>query len=251
VFERDRSFVYQPCGNGAAQYIPMPNIATTASGQNFHYVTSAESNSDTVTLRLIHNFGASSGPGFGPFVVGGGGGGGGGGRRRAQKQHQFWAELVAQFEQPGESIPFARRKHGNARAERQRGLGVQQRAREQHVRLNYNHITFLQRTVYEREDVAGTGGAGIIGISNDPFDWGLPGISLLRLEGQRSDSAARTGPDLLHLGDGFVNRGKHNWRFGGDYRRILQSFRSARNAEAVLCLPGSRRHNTQPGVRNQ
>src|SRR5713101_7578907 len=55
-----------PAAKALLQFIPMPNIGQpTASGQNFHYVTSAASNSDTVILRLIHNFGASSGPGFG------------------------------------------------------------------------------------------------------------------------------------------------------------------------------------------
>jgi len=68
----------------------MPNIGPTASGQNFHYVTSAASSSDTVILRLVHNFGASNGPGFGPIIIGGGGGGGGGeGRRRSQNNINF------------------------------------------------------------------------------------------------------------------------------------------------------------------
>ncbi len=34
------------------------------------------------------------------------------------------------------------------------------------------------------------------------------------------------------------NHGKHNWRFGGDYRRILQSFRSARNAAGSFTFTG-------------
>ena len=34
------------------------------------------------------------------------------------------------------------------------------------------------------------------------------------------------------------NRGKHNWRFGGDYRRILQSFRSAKNANGTFVFTG-------------
>jgi hypothetical protein len=34
------------------------------------------------------------------------------------------------------------------------------------------------------------------------------------------------------------SRGKHNWRFGGDYRRILQSFRSAKNAEGSFVFTG-------------
>src|SRR5262249_51332168 len=66
------------------QYIPLPNMATTAAGQNFHLVTSGESSSDAVNLRLIHNF--SSGP-SGPFQAGGPGGGGGGGGRRGRRQN--------------------------------------------------------------------------------------------------------------------------------------------------------------------
>ena len=49
------------------QYIPLPNLNTAT--QNFHYVTSDDSNSDAVSLRLIHNF-SGTGPG-GPFGGGG------------------------------------------------------------------------------------------------------------------------------------------------------------------------------------
>src|SRR5712691_8999013 len=89
-------------------FIPVPNIGPTASGQNFHYVTSAESSSDTVILRLIHNFGASSGPGSGPFAIGTGGGGGGGGRRRAQNNLNFgmnWSRGASNIVNPFPSLP--------------------------------------------------------------------------------------------------------------------------------------------------
>ena len=70
------------------QFIPMPNIATTVSGQNFHYVTSGASSSDAINFRLIHNFGTTPGPIMfgGP---GGGGGGGGRGGRRNQNNINF------------------------------------------------------------------------------------------------------------------------------------------------------------------
>src|SRR5439155_4787794 len=72
------------------QFIPLPNIATTASGQNFHNVTSGMSTSDSVNVRLIHNFGSSAGP-FPNIQIGpaGGGGGGGGNRRRNQNNINF------------------------------------------------------------------------------------------------------------------------------------------------------------------
>jgi hypothetical protein len=87
--------------------------------------------------------------------------------------------------------------------------------------------------------VAGTGGAGITGISNDPFDWGLPGISFTSFGGLNDPTARRELDQTYSISETVSwNRGKHNWRFGGDYRRILQSFRSARNAEGGFVFTG-------------
>src|SRR5260370_25508127 len=86
----------------------MPNTGPTASGQNFHYATAAESNSDTVTLRLIHNLGQAIGPGSGPFFIGpGGAGGGGGGRRRSQNNINFglnWSRNSSNIVNPFPSL---------------------------------------------------------------------------------------------------------------------------------------------------
>ncbi len=49
-----------PAATALLNFIPLPNIGPTASGQNFHYVTSAESSSDTVIVRVIHNFGQAA-----------------------------------------------------------------------------------------------------------------------------------------------------------------------------------------------
>jgi len=59
--ELDPSLI-SPAATALLKYIPLPNIATTVSGQNFHYVTSAAGNSDSVNLRLIHNLGAAAAP---------------------------------------------------------------------------------------------------------------------------------------------------------------------------------------------
>jgi len=50
-------------------------------------------------------------------------------------------------------------------------------------RVNYNHNHVSTTNLYSNvTDVSGPGGAGIGGISNDPFDWGLPGISFTSFE---------------------------------------------------------------------
>ena len=226
-----------PAATALLQFIPMPNIATTASGQNFHYVTSAESNSDTVMLRLIHNFGASSGPGLGPFAVGGAGGGG---RRRAQNNINFglnWSRSSNNLVNPFPSLAGSTGTQGlNASA----GWVYSKGRVSSMFRVNYNHNHVLTANLYTNAtDVAGTGGAGIMGISNDPFDWGLPGISFTSFGGLNDPTARRELDQTYSISETVSwSRGKHNWRFGGDYRRILQSFRSARNAEGSFVFTG-------------
>jgi hypothetical protein len=225
-----------PAAKALLNYIPLPNIATTASGQNFHYVTSAASSSDMVILRLVHNFGASNGSGFGPF----GGGGGGNGGRRSQNNINFglnWSRgsnnIVNQFP----SLAGGTGTQGlNASAGWTRSKG-----RVSNIfRVNYNHNHVSTTNLYSNViDVAGPGGAGIGGISNDPFDWGLPGISFTSFGGLSDPTPHRELDQTYSFSETVSwNRGKHNWRFGGDYRRILQSFRSARNAEGSFVFTG-------------
>jgi hypothetical protein len=228
-----------PAATALLNYIPLPNIGPTASGQNFHYVTTAATSSDTVILRLVHNLGASSGPGFGPFG-GGGGGGGGGGSRRSQNNINFglnWSRgsnnIVNQF-------PSLAGGTGTQGLNASAGWTYSKGRVSNIFRVNYNHNHVSTTNLYSNVmDVAGPGGAGIGGISNDPFDWGLPGISFTSFGGL-SDPTPRRELDQTYSFSETVswNRGKHNWRFGGDYRRILQSFRSARNAEGSFVFTG-------------
>ncbi|HYA64974.1 MAG TPA: carboxypeptidase regulatory-like domain-containing protein, partial [Candidatus Sulfotelmatobacter sp.] len=59
--------LFSPAAVALLNYTPLPNLPGTT--QNFHYITSAESDTDSLSLRLIHNFAASSGPG-GPIIFG-------------------------------------------------------------------------------------------------------------------------------------------------------------------------------------
>jgi trimeric autotransporter adhesin len=230
-----------PSATFLLQFIPLPNIATNASGQNFHYITSAESNTDTVIVRLIHNFGPASGPGSGPFGGGsGGGGGGGGGRRRSQNNINFglnWSRGSSKIVNPFPWLAGGTGTQGlNASAGWTYGKGHATNI----FRVTYNHNHVSTTNLFSNvTDVAGPSGAGIGGSSNDPFDWGLPGISFTSFGGLSDPTARRELDQTYSLSDTISwNHGKHNWRFGGDYRRILQSFHSARNAEGSFVFTG-------------
>lgn len=239
-----------PAAKALLQYIPLPNIAETASGQNFHYVTSAKSSSDSVILRLIHNFGAAGAPGFGPFGGGGGGGGsGGGGRRRAQNNINFgmnWSRSSNNLVNAFPSLAGGTGTQGlNANAGWTYGKGRVTNT----FRVNYNHNHVSTTNLYSNvTDVSGPTGAGIGGISNDAFDWGLPGISFTSFSGLSNPTPRRELDQTYSFSETVSwNHGKHNWRFGGDYRRILQSFRSARNAEGSFVFTGFATSNYATG----
>jgi hypothetical protein len=225
------------------QYIPLPNMPPTASGQNFQYLTSVASSSDTVILRLVHNLGSSSGPGFGPL-----GGGRGGGRRR-QNNINFglnWARTSTNIVNPFPSLAGGTGTQGlNASA----GWTYGKNRITNIFRVNYNHNHVATTNLYSNvTDVAGPGGAGIGGISSQPFDWGLPGIGFTSFGGLNDPTPRRELDQTYTVSDTVSwNHGKHNWRFGGDYRRILQSFHSARNAEGNFVFTGFATSQYAPG----
>jgi trimeric autotransporter adhesin len=228
-----------PASEYLLQFIPMPNIPMTAQGQNFHYVTSADSSSDAIILRLVHNLGSASGS----TILGPGGGGGGGGRggsHRNQNNINFglnWTRTNTNLVNSFPSLAGGTSTQGlNAS-----GGWVYGKNRTTNIfRFNYNHNHVSTTNLYSNVmDVAGPGGAGINGISNDPFDWGLPGISFTSFGGLSDPTPRRELDQTYTLSDTVSwNHGKHNVRFGGDYRRILQSFRSSRNAEGGFVFTG-------------
>jgi hypothetical protein len=229
------------------QYIPLPNLNTAT--QNFHYVTSDDSNSDAVSLRLIHNF-AGTGPfgGGGPGGGGGGGGRGGGvGRRRAQNNLNMgmnWSRNSTNIVNPFPSLAGSTNTQGlNASIGWTYGNG----RRTNSLRFNYNHNHVASTNLYSNAvDVAGA--AGITGISNDPFDFGLPGINFTTFGGLTDPTPRRELDQTYTISETLSwYRGKHNWRFGGDYRRMLQSFRSAKNAEGTFTFTGFETSQFVPG----
>jgi hypothetical protein len=229
--------LFSTAAKSLLQFIPLPNIPLTSTGQNFHFVTSDASNSDAVIFRLVHNFGSSTGPGLFP---GGGAGGGGRGGGRRQNNINFglnWTRASTGIVNPFPSLAGGTSTQGlNASA----GWVYGKNRVTNNLRFNYNHNHVSTTNLFSNvTDVAGPGGAGITGISNAPFDWGLPGISFTSFGGFNDPTPRRELDQTYTITDTLNwNHGKHYWRLGGDYRRIFQSFQSARNAEGSFVFTG-------------
>ena len=222
-------------------YMPLPNLPGTT--QNFHYVTSADSNTDALSLRLIHNFSGTGGPGFG----GPGGAGGRGGSRGPRNNLNVgfnWSRGTSVIVSPFASLGGNTNTQGwNGNARWTYGKGRTTNS----LGFTYNHNRSATSNLYSGlTDVAGN--AGITGISTEPFNWGLPGISFNSFSGFSGPTSSRELDQTYAISDTMMwNRGKHNVRFGGDYRRILQNFRSARNAEGSFVFTGFATSEYLPG----
>ncbi len=223
-----------PQAQALLQYIPLPNLPGTT--QNFHEVTSAESDSDSVNLRLIHNFGPV--PAQGNRTPGGGGRGGGGGGRRSQNNLNMglsWTKTTTNSVGAFPSLDGGTSTQGlNANAGWVYGKGRV----TNNLRFTYNHNHVSTTNLFSTiTDVAAL--AQIGGVSTSPFDWGIPGIDFTSFSGLSDPQPRRELDQTYTISDSVIwSHGKHNWRFGGDYRRILQSFRAARNAEGTFTFTG-------------
>ncbi|MGB2655179.1 MAG: TonB-dependent receptor [Candidatus Acidiferrum sp.] len=222
-----------PQAQALLNYIPLPNLPGTS--QNYHYVTATESNSDSVNLRLIHNFGPV--PAQGARSSGGGRGGGGGrrGPRNNLNLGMNWTRSTTDIVGAFPSLAGGTGTQGlNASAGWVYGKG---RATN-NLRFNYNHNHVSTTNLYSGvTDVASL--AQIGGVSTNPFDWGIPGINFNSFSGLSDPTPRRELDQTYTVSDTVIwSRGKHTWRFGGDYRRILQSFRSARNSAGTFTFTG-------------
>jgi hypothetical protein len=225
-----------PQAQALLNYIPAPNLPGTT--ENFHFVTTANSNADSVSLRLIHNFGAVPAQGNRTPGAGGRGGGGGGGGRRSQNNLNMglsWTRTTSDIIGSFPSLEGGTGTQGlNANAGWVYGKG--RATNNLRFAYNHNHVstTNLFSTV---RDVAAA--AEIGGVSTNPFDWGVPGISLTSFSGLSDPTPRRELDQTYTVSDTIIwNHAKHSWRLGGDYRRMFESFHSARNAEGTFTFTG-------------
>jgi hypothetical protein len=247
-----------PIAQGLLTYIPMPNLLGAAPDtQNFQYVTSANSDSDDLNIRLNQSLGGKKTPR-----------GSGAGRGRG----------------PRNTLNFGFHYHGtNTNLTNPfPTVGGNTTGRSFDIPLGYTRtfgkITNVARVDFNRSRIKTqnlyafsqniAGDLGIGGVSQNPYDWGLPNLSFNDF-GNLSD----TNPQLIRnqtwtLSDSLIwNHGKHTVRWGGDFRRIQINTEASNDARGTFVFNGSnagfdladfllglpvqtRLQTTQPGANN-
>ena len=214
-----------PAAAGLLQYIPAPNLP--GDFQNFHFITSANSSSDDLNIRVNRTLGA---------VTPRGRRGGGQGAPRNNLTfgfhfHQSNATLTNPFPSIGGSTSV---RSFDVPVSYARSWGKLSNI----ARVDFNRSRTRTQNLYAFTQNI-TGDLGITGVSQNPFDWGLPNLSFTNF-----GSLTDVNPQLLRnhtitLSDNMIwIHGKHTWRWGGDFRRIQINTQSDSNARGSFIFTG-------------
>ena len=216
-----------PAAQGLLPFIPLPNVTgAAADAPNFHFVTSTLNDSDDLNIRLNQALGGAS-------------------NRRGQRgQRGPRNNLTFAFHYRAASAnltnPFPSVGGHTSTRSFDVPIGYVRTFGKviNNARLDFNRSRISTQNLYAfDQDI--TGNLGITGVSTNPFDWGLPNLSFTHF-GSLNDA----NPQLLRnetwtFSDNMIyRRGKHTWRWGGDFRRIQVNTQTDSNARGTFTFTG-------------
>lgn len=220
-------------------YFPEPNLP--GSVQNYHLLTTQQSNTTQAGIRYMRGLGSNATP-FGAF------GRGGGGRRSQQSQglrqsihlNYNWAHSAAD---DVNIIPALGGKTASDSNSVQAGYT-----------LGYHKVTSIFNASWNRSDAHTTNfftnGAdiatqlGILGpdggpLNASPINYGLPQVQLSDLAGLNQQQPSFSLSQTISISETLSwIHGKHNFRSGGDYRRVHHDFLAGSNATGSFVFSG-------------
>jgi trimeric autotransporter adhesin len=230
-----------PQSTALLSYFPEPNLpaGSTINGYNYHLLTTAQSNTTQAGIRYNRSLGANA------TQPGGRGGSGGGRRGGSQNQglrqsinlNYNWSHAASDLVN---LIPDLGGKRASSSYSLQAGYTVGYHRFTSISNVNWNRsnshtINFFTNTT---NNPAAT--ADITVPNNVPLNYGIPDISLSNgiqglSETQPSFSLSQTIAFSEVLS--WIH-GKHNARFGGDYRRVHRDFLAGSNATGNFAFTG-------------
>jgi hypothetical protein len=218
-------------------YIPLPNVLTDPL-KNYNFSSAAESNQDIFALRLTHNFGAPIGRGIR----------GGGGSGRSRNNLSFG--LNYQRNESDTLEPFATVR-GNTHTNgfnASVGWAVSKGKLSNQLRFTWNRSRAHTGNLYAGiTPVAAL--AGINGVSDDPLNWGVPGLAFSHYTSLSDIAPSQRDSQTFTLSESFGwVRGKHHMHFGADYRWIDNKAYASSNPRGTFTFTGSSTANYVNGT---
>jgi len=230
-----------PAAASLLKYFPLPNLP--GDQQNYHLLTTAQSNATQAGVRYMRGIGANATP-FGMF-----GGRGGGGGQRSQKTQGLrqsinfnynWSHLASDTVNIFPSLGGRQFTDSNSV---QAGYT-----------LGYRKLTSIFNASWNRNDRHATNfftngvdiatENGVLGpdgtaLNSSPLNYGLPNITLAQFTGLNEQQPSLLLQQTVSLSEtmSWIHN-KHNLRFGGDYRRVHRDLLGSSNATGSFYFTG-------------
>ena len=207
--------------NSLLKYYPTPNIAAVGQqGYNYQTITSAGQNSTSLSSRYVRNFGQNAG--MGQF----------GGRRQqanGPKTLRQNINLGFSYSHSASDLPNVFLPLGGSSASEGYNvsagytIGYGRLTNNATVTWNRSHATTLN--FFTNGTLSPAADAGVLvgnaAIAGNPFYYGVPSLTFSGLTGLNETSPSDAINQTISITD-FISwsHKKHNFRFGGDYRRV-------------------------------
>ena len=222
-------------------YYPQPNIAGTSvvNNYNYHLLTTAQSNSTQAGIRYMRSLGKNAGQpgGFGGF-------GGGRGRNSSANQglrqsvnfNYNWSDSASDSVS---MIPVLGGKSASHSYSLQAGYTVGYRKVTNIFNANWNRSNSRSTNYFTNTENDPAAAAGLTIPNEVPLNYGLPQINLSNLTGLSEKEPNFSVSQTISFSETLSwIHGKHNLRFGGDYRRVHRDFTAGSNATGNFTFTG-------------
>jgi hypothetical protein len=221
------------------QFFPLPNLPGYA--QNYHLLTTAQSNSTQAGVRYMRSLGKNA-------TLAGLGGRGGGGGRRSQNQglrqsiniNYNWTDSASDNVNIFPQLGGKTSSHSNSL---QAGYTVGYHKVTNIFNANWNR-TASQTTNFFTNGADVATQNGILGpngtpLNSSPLNYGLPNVTLSSFDGLNQQQPSFSLAQTIALSEALSwIHGKHNLRFGGDYRRVHRDFLGGSNSTGTFYFTG-------------
>jgi hypothetical protein len=221
---------------------PTPNLPVSSNGYNYHLLTTAQTNSTQVGVRYMRSIGKNA-----SLLGGGRGFGGGGGGRRSQNQglrqsvnfNYNWTDSASDSVNLFPQLGGKNSSHSNAL---QAGYTVGYRKVTNIFNANWNRSKSQATNFFtDRTDIASQ--LGILGpkgaLNANPENYGLPSVQVGSIAGLNELQPSFALAQTLSFSETLSwIHGKHNLRFGGDYRRVNRDSLGGSNSTGSFTFSG-------------
>ncbi len=232
-----------PQATALLKYFPEPNLPGTA--QNYHLLSTAQSNTTQAGARYMRSLGSNASP----FGFGGRGGGGGGGGRRAQTNQGLRQSINFNY-----NWAHAASDKVNIFPELGGKTSSQSNSVQAGYTVGYHRLTSISNVGWNRSnsqttnfftnrtDIAtqlGILGPGDAALNSSSLNYGLPSVQLSNIQGLNEQQPSLSLSQTISVSETLSwIHGKHNLRFGGDYRRVHRDFLAGSNATGTFTFSG-------------